>query len=138
MKVKFIEAEYELITRELQDARLCLTFMKGEKTCDEIQNEIRESEAIVILDEEAEIATYTGFTDVIVVKDFVTGAISVELINNFLLQRTMELAGRVATLEDTTSNINERTAELEQNDSDFSESQDNQDTIIADLLEMEG
>lgn len=143
MKVKFTNTEYSLITRELQDARLCLTFMKDEASIEDIISEIRLSESILILrdilaGEETEadrtIAKYDGFTDVIVIKDFDTGAISVELINNFLLQRTMEVAGRVAVLEDTTSDISDRTQQLEETSSEFNKSQNNQDEIIEDLL----
>lgn len=138
MKIKFTETVYDLITRDLEDARLNLTLLKGEKPVQEIESEIRESEGIAILDnEENVIVTYTGFTDVIVVKDY-ESAISVELINNFLLQETMELAGRVSDLEYSAANLDGRTASLEQSDVEFTESQDNQDTIIADLLEMEG
>lgn len=143
MRIKFTDKKYQLITRELQDARLCLTFMKDGESVEDIQSDIRSSEAILILsdvvtgeetEEDRIIARYEGFTDVIVVKDFETGAISVELINNYLLQRTMELAGRVATLEEETTSISERTQNLEETSNDFSESQDNQDEIIEDIL----
>lgn len=138
MKIKFTETTYDLVTRDLVDARLEITLMKGGKTVEEIEAEIRASEGITILnDDESEVVTYTGFTDVIVIKDY-DKAISFVLINNFLLQETMALASRVSDLEGNTASLNERTETLEQNDTDFNESQDNQDTIIADLLEMEG
>lgn len=143
MKVKFTNTEYDLITRELQDARLCLTFMKDEESVEDIISEIRLSESILILrdiltgeetDADRTIAKYDGFSDLIVIKEFDTGALSVELINNYILSRTMEVTGRVTALEETTSKISDRTQQLEETNRDFEQSQDNQDEIIEDIL----
>lgn len=143
MKVKFTNTEYDLITRELQDARLCLTFMKDEESVEDIISEIRLSESILILrdiltgeetDADRTIAKYDGFSDLIVIKEFDTGALSVELINNYILSRTMEVTGRVTALEETTSEISDRTQQLEETNRDFEQSQDNQDEIIEDIL----
>lgn len=144
MKVKFNEVEYELVTRDLQDARLKLTIMKGESTATEIEADINASEAITVLtDDDHKIAEYTGFTDVIVVRSY-EKAVTLELINNALLVETMALAGRVATLEDDVVDVREnasaladRTASLEQGEADLNQSQADQDDIIAEMLEAE-
>ena len=144
MKVKFNEVEYELVTRDLQDARLKLTIMKGESTATEIEADINASEAITVLtDDDQKIAEYTGFTDVIVVRSY-EKAVTLELINNALLVETMALAGRVATLEDDVVDVREnasaladRTASLEQGEADLNQSQADQDDIIAEMLEAE-
>ena len=144
MKVKFNEVEYELVTRDLQDARLKLTIMKGESTATEIEADINASEAITVLtDDDHKIAEYTGFTDVIVVRSY-EKAVTLELINNALLVETMALAGRVATLEDDVVDVREnasaladRTANLEQGEADLNQSQADQDDIIAEMLEAE-
>ena len=142
MKIRFTYTTYELVTRELQDAQLIITVMKGNRTCEEIQEELRASDGIKILeDDESLIVEYKGYTDILVAKDF-GKAMSLTLINNYLLAETMRVAGRVSILEDnmsevfeSTNNLDHRTQALEDFSLDIEESQDNQDDVIADILE---
>lgn len=143
MKIKFTDTAYQLLTRELIDARLTLTFMKGEHSIGFIQAEIRNSKGISILDDNDElIIEYTGFSDLIVIREYETGACNVELYNNFLLAQTMQLANRVDVLETQTTEMQDKTSELDGRATDledradgFNDSQNNQDEIISDILD---
>lgn len=143
MKIKFTDTAYQLFTRELIDARLSLTFMAGDHSMEFIQSEIRNSSKITILeDDDTVVAEYLGFSDLVVIRAYETGACNVEIYNNFLLAQTMLLANRVDTLEsqtsemqDKTSELDERASELEDKAEGFDQSQENQDDIISDILD---
>lgn len=143
MKIKFTETAYDLATRELVDARLTLTFAKGDHSIGFIESEIRNSRSISILNDDGDvIVDYVGFSDMMVIREYETGFCNVELFNNFLLAQTMQLADRVDTLEktsqetqDKTSELDGRAADLEDRADGFNDSQNNQDVIIADIMD---
>lgn len=142
MKVRFNEKVYDLLTRDFEDALLKMTIMK-DGTIEEIMNDIMTSQGICVMDDMgAEIVTYEGYSDLMVIKDY-GKAVSFDVMNNFILQKTMEVAGRVGDLETESSRLQKKTEELESTTNDLNRtteelnsSQENQDLVIADILDM--
>lgn len=137
MRISFGTISRKLYARNYRGSLIEFTFDKGNSTADDILNELSNTESIIITDDEdKKIESYVGYNDILQLTDYNTGALTIRVVNTVMFEQSLDIEGRVSVLENNNGNLSERTQNLEVRANDFEESQDNQDDIIADLLDV--